>query len=114
MVVIEFRRPTRDGDYRPAGSHVVTRLIVEDQEARLEGDEPELDFDQIVLNLRTGEPISFEDDGEEWARGLAASFRTPYLWAEIVQDNNPLPDVEIEPVHIEDPAKAPTQEAALH
>jgi hypothetical protein len=113
MVVIEFRRPTRDGEYRPAGSHVVTRLIVEDQDARLEGAEPELDFEQIVLNLRTGEPISFEDDGEEWARGLAASFRTPYLWAEIVEDSNPLPNVEIEPVYIEDPTEA-TQEAALH
>jgi hypothetical protein len=112
MVVIEFRRPTRDGQYRAVGSHVVTRLIVEGQDARLEGDEPELDYGQIVLNPRTGEPITFDDDGEEWARGLAASFRTPYIWAEIVEDSNPLPDIEIEPIEIEDPATA-TQETAF-
>jgi hypothetical protein len=54
--------------------------------------------------LRDGKTITCDDDPEEWVRGLAASFRTPYLSAHVVEDTNPLPDVEIEPAHVEAPA----------
>jgi hypothetical protein len=37
----------------------------------------------------------------------------PYLWAEIVEDSDPLPDVAIEAVKIADPAeRAVTQHSA--
>ncbi len=50
-----------------------------------------------------GKTITFDDDPEEWVRGLAASFRTPYLSADVVEDTNPLPDVEIEPANVKEP-----------
>ena len=62
------------------------------------------------MNLRSGETISFSEDDEEWARGLAAAYRTPYLWAEIVEDTDPLPDASIEPAQVTDPA----ERAAAH
>jgi hypothetical protein len=40
---------------------------------------------------------------EEWVRGLAVSFRTPYLSARVLEDTNPLPDVEIEPANVKEP-----------
>lgn len=36
--------------------------------------------------------------------GVAASFRTPYLAARVVEDTNPLPDVEIERVNVREPS----------
>jgi hypothetical protein len=110
MVVLDFRIPTRDESGHIAGYETLARLSVDGQEARIEGDESAVDFEQRVLNLRSGETISFSEDGEEWARGLAAAYRTPYLWAEIVEDSDPLPDVVIEAVEIADPA----EHAAAH
>jgi hypothetical protein len=110
MVVLEFRRPTRDESGHIAGYETLARLTVDGQDARIEGDESIIDFEQRVLNLRSGETIPFSCDGEEWARGLAAAYRTPYLWAEIVEDSDPLPDVAIEAVEIADPA----EHAAVH
>ena len=104
MVVLEFRSPVRDDHGHLAGPEVVARLIVDGADVRIEGDESVVDFEQHVLNLRTGESISFADDHEEWVRGLSAAYRTPYLWAEIVEDTNPLEDVEIERAEIADPA----------
>ena len=115
MVVLEFRRPTRDESGHLAGYETLARLTVDGQDARIEGDESVVDFEQRALNLRSGETISFSEDGEEWARGLAAAYRTPYLWAEIVEDTDPLPEVSIELVQIADPAEraAPHSAAAL-
>lgn len=76
------------------------------------GDESVVELDQPSLNLRTGASIAMPADREEWARGLATAYRTPYLWAEIVEDSDPLEDVEIERVELEDLAKQPG--AALH
>jgi hypothetical protein len=104
MVVLDFRRPTRDESGHIAGFETLARLTVNGQEARIEGDETVVDFEQRVMNLRSGETTSFSDNGEEWARGIAAAYRTPYLWAEIVEDSDPLPDVSIEAVEIADPA----------
>ncbi|MDQ3874959.1 MAG: hypothetical protein M3322_05330, partial [Actinomycetota bacterium] len=56
-----------------------------------------------VLNVRNGTTITYPDDPEEWVRGLAVSFRTPYLSARIVEDTNPPPDVAIEPASVHEP-----------
>jgi|GEM_PF-1535652 len=104
MVVLDFRSSTRDESGHVAGCETLARLTVDGQDARVEGDASVVDFEQRVLSLRSGATISFSEDGEEWARGIAAGYRTPYLWAEIVEDTDPLLDVSIEPVQIADPA----------
>jgi hypothetical protein len=53
--------------------------------------------------LRDGTTITCADDPEEWVRGLAASFRTPYLSARVVDDTNPLPVIEIAAADVEEP-----------
>jgi hypothetical protein len=103
VVVVEFRRPERDEQGRAIGFRAVTRLTVRDGDVQVEGEEPEVDLGQRVVSLRTGRTITFGDDPEEWARSLAASYRTPYLWAEVVEDTNPLPEVEVEPVQVREP-----------
>jgi hypothetical protein len=36
-------------------------------------------------------------------RGLAVSFRTPYLCAHVVEDTIPLPDIEVAPANVREP-----------
>ncbi|MGH2955206.1 MAG: hypothetical protein ACRDK9_14570 [Solirubrobacterales bacterium] len=112
MVIVEFRRPTHDESGHLSGYETVARVIADSGNVQVEGDESVVDLDQHALNLRTGASIAMSEDREEWARGLAAAYRTPYLWAEIVEDSNPLEDVEIERVELEDPAR--DSAAALH
>lgn len=104
MVTVEFRRPMKDEHGCVTGFVPVVRLTVADGEIRVEGDEPELvDLGQRVVSLHTGKAITFADDPEEWARSLPGSFRTPYLWAEAIEDTDPLPDLEVEPVRVREP-----------
>lgn len=104
MVTVEFRRPTQDEHGCIVGFVSVVRLTVANGELRVEGDEPELvDRRQRVVSLRTGKAITFADDPEEWARSLPGSFRAPYLWAEVIEDTDPLPDLEVEPVRVREP-----------
>lgn len=104
VVTVEFRRPTRDERGCVAGFATVARLTVVDGELRVEGDEPELvDRRQRVVSQRTGKPVTVAEDPEEWARSLPGSFRAPYLWAEVIEDTNPLPEVVVEPVRVQEP-----------
>jgi hypothetical protein len=48
--------------------------------------------------------VTPRDSAEEWVRSLVATYRTPYLWAEIVEDAASLNDVEIAPTEVEEPA----------
>jgi hypothetical protein len=93
VVIVEFFRAIRDS---AADGEFVARLIADGADLRVEGPEPELvDRNQPVVSLRDGATLTCADNPEEWARGLAASFRTPYLIARIVEDTDPLADVEI-------------------
>lgn len=104
MVTVEFRRPRRDERGCVAGFTSVARVTVADATLHVEGDEPELvDPEQRVVGQRTGRAITFADDPEEWTRSLPGSFRSPYLWAEVVEDTHPLPEVEVEPVSLREP-----------
>lgn len=102
MIILELLRVIRDG--QPCEAELAARVRADRGEVSVEGPEPELaDLDQPVLNLRNGSTIVAADDPEEWVRGLAAAFRTPYLSARVVEDTNPLPDVAIEPAKVKEP-----------
>lgn len=84
------------GSPRGEAGHAA-RVRVEGGEVQVDGPEPELiDKSQPVLSVRDGRTIVCADDPEEWVRGLAVSFRTPYLSARIVEDTSPPTDIEIE------------------
>jgi len=103
VITLELLRVIQGG--RACEAKLAARVHADGSEISIEGPEPELvDRSQPVLNLRDGKTITCDDDPEEWVRGLAASFRTPYLSAHVVEDTKPLPDVEIEPAHVEAPA----------
>ncbi len=80
MIVIELIRATRPGE-----AELAARVCADRDQLSVDGPEPGLiDPSQPVLSLRDGRMITCDDDPEEWVRGLAASFRTPYLSACVV------------------------------
>ena len=81
MIILELDRLTRDG--HPSDATLAVRVRAEGSEMiSIDGPQPELiDPTQLVLSLRSGRTIACSDNPEEWVRGLAASFRTPYLSA---------------------------------
>jgi hypothetical protein len=95
--------PLHTGDAHGKAT-IAARVCADRDGISVEGPEPELvDLSQPALNLRDGKTITCDDDPEEWVRGLAVSFRTPYLSTRVVEDTDPLPDVEIEPTHVQSP-----------
>jgi hypothetical protein len=102
VITLELLRVIRAG--RAFEAELAARVRSDGSEITIEGPEPELvDRSQPVLNLRDGRTITCDDDPEEWVRGLAVSFRTPYLSARIVEDTNPPSDVAVEPASVHEP-----------
>lgn len=102
MITLDLLRVIRDG--QPCEAELVARIHADQGGVAVEGPEPEVvNLEQPVLNLRNGRTITAHDDPEEWVRGLAASFRTPYLSAHLVEDTNPLPDAEVAPADVREP-----------
>jgi hypothetical protein len=87
MVHVEFWRP---GSEIGRSECVATLTQRGRSQPQIEGREPQVvDLERVVLSISTGEAIRREDDPEEWARSLAGSYRSPYLLAEIVHDDDP-------------------------
>lgn len=90
MIRIELRTPRLDG-------HAVQwdRLALIEAEGRelkwYDGDESVLDFDIQVIDLRGQRSLKFEDDPEEWVRGLPTIFRNGDIVINVLEDTNPLP-----------------------
>jgi hypothetical protein len=102
VINLELLRVIRDG--RACEPALAVRVRADGREISIEGPEPELvDVNQPVLNLRNGTTITCADNPAEWVRGLAVSFRTPYLSACLVEDTNTLPDVDIELAGVREP-----------
>lgn len=101
MISLELLR-VRDG--QPCEAELATRVRANRDEISVDGPESELiERSQPVLNLRDGTTITCADNPEEWVRGLAVSFRTPYLSACVVEDTDPIPDAEMEPANVREP-----------
>jgi hypothetical protein len=102
VITVELVRFIHDG--HRCDPEVVARVVADRGDVHVDGPEAELvDREQKVLNLRTGTTITCADDPEEWVRGLTVSYRTPYLSARVVEDTNPLPDVEIARAEVKEP-----------
>jgi hypothetical protein len=100
MVVVELRRPVRNEDGHATSSKVVAQLVADGDDLRIDGEEQDIDLEQRVLSLRDGRLITPRDGAEDWLRSLVATYRSPYLWAEIVEDSEPLQALDFEPVAI--------------
>jgi hypothetical protein len=103
VITLELLRVIKDG--QACTPQLAARVRADGGDIAIEGPEPELvDRSQPVLNLRDGATITCDDDPEEWLRGFTVSFRTPYLSAHVVEDTNPLPDVDIDPASVHEPS----------
>jgi hypothetical protein len=108
MVHTELRSPDVDRDHETVAWVAVASLRVRGDEYELDDPDGVLDLTLPVLNLRTGRNLRFEEDREEWARGLPSVYRGPELIAAIIDDDNPIPEtdaaVEREPINIPETA----------
>jgi hypothetical protein len=102
VITVEFFRSVREG--AACEPELVARVVAKGSDLAIDGPNPELiERDQRVIDLRTGATITSADGAEDWARGLAVAFRTPYLSARVVEDTNPLGDVEIARAEVHEP-----------
>ena len=86
MIEIQFRVPDRiDGEVE---WHVVASMRVDGIHLELEGDQDFLEVRDIeVLDVETGQSITFDADPERWARNLPQAFRSGDLVCEIVGES---------------------------
>jgi hypothetical protein len=86
MIEIQFSVPNRvDGEVE---WQVVASLRVDGTHVQLEGDQDFLEVRDIeVLDVETGQSITFDADPERWARNLPQAFRSGDLVCEIVGDS---------------------------
>jgi hypothetical protein len=102
VITLELLRLIRNG--RRCDAELAVRIRADGSDISIDGPEPErVDVNQPVLNLREGTTVTCADDPEEWVRGLAVSFRMPYLSARVVEDTNRLADVEVTAADVEEP-----------
>jgi hypothetical protein len=87
MVCVEFLSVSSDS---PEGQIVATVVADGVQAPRVDGVRPSaVDLDSRILSVSTGKRIGWRDDAEEWARSLPASYRGPYLMAQVTHDDDP-------------------------
>jgi len=90
MIRIELLSPNYDGQ-----SVVWQRLALLQAEGRelkwYEGNESLLDRSVPVMDLRRGRSLYYEQDPEEWVRGLPTLFRGGDIVVNVIEDTNPLP-----------------------
>jgi hypothetical protein len=108
MIQIEIRTPTIDAANEHVAWKTIAALRVDDQKYELDDPNAVIDLKLSVPNLRTGGSLHFNDDREEWTRGIPAVYRGPELLAVVVEDDHPFeqlgPDVERESISVPETA----------
>jgi hypothetical protein len=99
MIVVELHSAYPDSE-RPDSGTVVARLTARGKDFHYTPTDWDFDPAWKVKSLQTGELITVADNAEDWVRSLVGSLRTPYLWAQVIEDTDPLKPVEIEPADI--------------
>jgi hypothetical protein len=86
MIEIQFREPERVHD--EVEWHVVATLRIDGTHMELEGDPDFIDVRDIeVLDVETGQSVTFDADPERWARNLPQAFRSGDLVCEVVGES---------------------------
>jgi len=94
MVKVEFH--TAEGEV------VATMAVAASGLEKIEDPQSVVDFTVNVIGVHTGKAVAFDDDSEEWARSLPRAYRNPYLFAVVVDDDNPVSPVDQKPMEIEE------------
>lgn len=95
MVELEIKTPNLREDTHDVEWVTLVRLRVSGETIEIEGDESLIDFSIPVVSLRTGEPILFEQDREEWARNLPSAYRAGDYVVDVFRDDNPISPAEL-------------------
>jgi hypothetical protein len=86
MIEIQFSVPDRVHD--ELEWHVVASLRVDGTHMELQGDQDFVEVRDIeVLDVETGQSVTFDADPERWARNLPQAFRSGDLVCEVVGES---------------------------
>lgn len=84
MVRVDFWTAQED----PDGELIATVIAERRQRPQVTGSQSAVvKLDDEILSVSTGELISWQQDPEEWARSLPASYRGPGLLAQLTYDD---------------------------
>lgn len=87
MIEVQFSVP--DGSVGHVEWHVVAILVIDGPHLEIQGDP---DFAEVrdieVLDVETGQSVTFDADPERWARNLPQAFRSGDLVCEVVPDSS--------------------------
>jgi hypothetical protein len=86
MIEIQFRVPERV--HNELEWHVVATLRIDGTHMELDGDQDFIEVRDIeVLDVETGQSVTFDADPERWARNLPQAFRSGDLVCEVVGES---------------------------
>jgi hypothetical protein len=90
MVTVEVLVPTPGIERAEENGafEVAARLKVDGKSHDIEGDPSVFDFEMPVVGITKRRRVTFARDPEEWARSLPGSYRSPYLLAKVVHDDD--------------------------
>jgi hypothetical protein len=107
MVELQIRSPRLNEETQGVEWDVLVELRISGDEVDVRGDERLIDFTVPVVSLRTGEPLLFDQDKEEWARNLPNAYRAGDYVVDVFNDDNPIPpdalagpELEREPIRL--------------
>ena len=89
MVIVELQTPVVDRETETVEWKSLVVLRVDGHQHEIEGDEGILDLALVITSLSTGEPITFDQAPDDWARSLPGAYRAPDLLATVVHDDDP-------------------------
>lgn len=115
MIKVELLSPNYNGEtvewQRLALLHAEGREVT-----WFEGDRDLVDLSVPVIDLRARQSLRYDDDPEEWVRGLPTIFRGGDIVVHVIEDTNPLPsDLQAMPSNGDAPITVePTADVGAH
>lgn len=89
MIRVELLRAEFDG--RTVDWQRLALIQAQGEEVTCQGDASLLNFDVPVVDLRNKQQLLFNDNPEEWVRGLPTMFRGGDVVVHVLEDTNPIP-----------------------
>lgn len=107
MVNVEIR--SQDVESAHVEWETIVVLRVDGQHVEVSGDAGGFDRSLPVISLTTARRLRYEDDPEDWARGLPTLYHAPDFMAVVVEDSDPpaAPAVEREDVVLDETPHRP-------
>lgn len=111
MICFDLRTTTRDSDGVSRWISIARVSVADDGDAVIEDSEGLIDVRLAQHSARLGRTIHFDENPEEWARALVATFNAPDLAPDVIADSDPweVPETEDLAPHLAEAATTTDQ-----